>query len=110
MEKLLRIAWEGLNEKKASEPIVLDLKELGTVTDYFIICSGQSQVQVRAIADNIFDQMKAADLPLPKKEGYAEGRWVLLDFGNLVVHILQESERSFYKLEDLWHDAKVVKL
>ena len=84
------------------------MRNLSGVTDFFLICSGQNQVQVRSIADNVLDKIEEQGLKLPIKEGYQDGVWVLLDFGNLVIHILQEREREFYALEQLWHDADVV--
>lgn len=106
----MRQVWEAVNEKKAVKPVILDMKEVSGVTDYFLICSGNTPVQVRSIADNIDDKLKESGLPLPKKEGYTEGRWVLVDFGALVVHIMNEAERDFYALEKLWHDASTVSL
>lgn len=110
MERLLEIAVNAAAEKKAIDPVILDLRSVSGVTDFFLICSGQSQVQVRAIADNILDRVNEEGLKLPQKEGYQDGVWVLLDFGQIVVHILQEGERQFYSLEQLWHDAKVIAL
>lgn len=110
MDRLLEIAYEAVNEKKAIKPVILDLRNLSGVTDFFLICSGQNQVQVRAIADNVLDKIEEEGLKLPLKEGYQDGIWVLLDFGNLVIHVLQEWEREFYALEQLWHDAEVVQL
>jgi ribosome-associated protein len=110
MDHLLEIAYEAANEKKAVKPVILDLRMLSGVTDFFLICSGQNQVQVKAIADNIIEKIEDQGLKLPQKEGYQDGLWILLDFGYLVIHILQEREREFYALEQLWHDAKVVEL
>lgn len=104
----MELIKEAALEKKALEPIILDLRGISEITDYFFICSGNSQVQVRAIADAISDKLEAANIPLPPKEGYRDGRWILLDCGNLVVHILHQQEREFYALENLWHDAKVI--
>jgi ribosome-associated protein len=110
MERLLKVAIDAALEKKAIDPVILDLRNLSGVTDFFLICSGQSLVQVRAIADNILDKVSECDIQPPIKEGYQTGIWVLLDFGQLVIHILQEREREFYALEQLWHDAKTVEL
>jgi ribosome-associated protein len=107
-DNLLKILWEAVHEKKAIDPVVLDLNGVSGVTDYFLICSGNSTVQVRSIADNISDKLKEMALPLVTKEGYADGRWILLDFGSIVVHIMYQTEREFYSLEKLWHDAKIV--
>lgn len=105
MEQLLNLATAALSEKKAIDPVLLNVSRLSDVTDYFLICSGQTPIQVRAIADNLSDRVVAAGIGLPKKEGYQDGRWILMDFGALVVHIMNQSERDFYALEKLWHDA-----
>ncbi len=110
MERLLEIAYNAAVDKKAVNPVILDLRNLSGVTDFFLVCSGQSQVQVRAIADNILDNINEYGFKLPPKEGYQSGLWVLLDFGQVVIHILQEREREFYALEQLWHDAKLMDL
>ncbi|MGE5583384.1 MAG: ribosome silencing factor [Bacillota bacterium] len=108
MTHLLEILKEAVEEKKALDPVILDLRGISSVTDYFLICSGKTAVQARAIADNIIDKINEAGMPLPPKEGYHEGLWILLDFGNVVAHIMQQQEREFYGLENLWHDAKVL--
>ena len=110
MDQQLQIAKDALLEKKAIDVIVMDLRGISGVTDYFLIGSGANQVQVRAITDNITDRMREAGCILPAKEGYHEGRWILLDYGNLIVHVMQPTERDFYALENLWHDAKVLSI
>ena len=107
MNKLLELAIEAINEKKGIKPLLLDLRGVSGVTDYFLICSGQSPVQVRTIADNIQEKIQPEVSRLPFKEGYHDGVWILLDFGEFVVHVLRQDEREFYSLENLWHDAKV---
>lgn len=108
--KILKIALEAAAEKKAINPVIMDMNGVSGVTDFFLVCSGNSSVQVRAIADNVVDRMIEAKLEPPRKEGYSEGRWVLLDFGSIIVHIMNQEEREFYALESLWHDAKVVQM
>lgn len=110
MDSLVEIAYIAAIEKKAVNPVILDLRKLSGVTDFFLVCSGQNQVQVRAITDNILKKIAEVGLNLPQKEGYQDGIWVLLDFGYLVIHILQDRERDFYALEQLWHDAKIIEL
>jgi ribosome-associated protein len=108
MDQNLLIAKEAVLEKKAMNVTIMDLRGISSVTDYFLICSGLNPVQVRAITDHVIDKMKEAGFPLPAKEGYHDGRWILLDCGNLVIHVMQQNEREFYALENLWHDAKVL--
>lgn len=104
----MELAITAVEEKKALTPVVLDLRGISEITDYFLICSGQTPIQVRAIADNLLDKMKEAGVVTPQKEGYHDGRWILLDFGNLIIHIMHQADRDFYALEHLWHQAKIL--
>lgn len=97
-------------EKKAENVKILDLTELSGFTDYFVISSGMSDRQVQAIADSIEDTMRKAGKELLSSEGYADGRWVLMDFGDVVVHIFLDALREYYDLENLWTDAPRVKI
>ena len=108
IEHKLHIAKEAVTEKKACDAIVMDLRGISAVTDYFLVCSGQNPIQVKAITDNVIKRMQESGYPLPAREGYQEGRWILLDYGDLIVHVMHQAERDFYSLEDLWHDAKVL--
>jgi ribosome-associated protein len=88
--------------KRAQDIVVLDVRDVTAVADYFVICSGATHIQVRAIVDAVEDAVPEA----PRgKEGYREGRWVCLDYGDLVVHVFQKQERDYYDLERLWGDA-----
>lgn len=100
-----RLAGQAAGDKKAQEIVVLGVTELTTLCDYFVICSGTSTLQVRAIADGIEERLGQAGVALRHKEGYNEGRWVLLDFGDLVVHIFITEDRRYYNIERLWGDA-----
>ncbi len=105
-EHLLRTIHEALLERKAENIIQLDVRELTTLTDFFIICSGTADVHVKAIADNV-DQKTKTELGerVWKKEGLDTRRWVILDYVNVVVHIFNEELRSFYSLEKMWNDS-----
>ena len=92
--------------KKAEDVSILDLKELTSITDYFVIASGASDTQVKAIVDAITDELEPEIKPW-HREGYDNLRWVLLDFVDVVVHVFQRQVREFYDLERLWADAKV---
>ncbi|HHZ20750.1 MAG TPA: ribosome silencing factor [Firmicutes bacterium] len=106
----LHLAWEAVLDKKGREPVLLDLRELSRVTDYFLIASADTAVQVKAIADRVEELLLDKGLAPLRREGYQQGYWVLLDYGFLVVHILRQPERDFYRLEHLWQDAKPVNL
>ena len=96
-------------DTKAKDIAVLDLRKLSHFTDYFVIATGTSDRQVQAIADNIRDDVEGQKVRPTNVEGYAEGHWVLLDYGTVVAHIFYEETREFYSLEKLWGDAPRVK-
>lgn len=100
-----RLAALSADEKKAKDVKILDIRSISTVADYFVICSGGSTTQTRAIADYVEEKLSGQGLKLHHMEGYENGRWILLDFVDLVVHVFQGEERDFYNLERLWGDA-----
>jgi ribosome-associated protein len=95
-------------DSKAQDVVILDLAGVSDVTDYFVIASGTSDTHVRSIADHVLDRMRAAGAAAHHVEGLAQGRWALLDFVEVVVHVFHPALRSFYQLERLWSDAKDV--
>ena len=99
-------AVEAAQSKKASGLCVLDLRELGTFTDAFLLCSGASARQVQAISDAVEELLGRRGLRLWHREGYQSAEWVLLDYGSFMVHIFHERARSFYDLERLWRAAR----
>ena len=101
-------ALRGVNaalEKKARDLVILNVKEISAFADYFIICSGTSDRQVRAIAAAIQENLKRADILPLGIEGEAAGQWVLMDYDDVIIHIFLEPVRNFYDLERLWSDA-----
>ena len=96
--------------KKAINPVVLDVRGLTSVSDFFIICSGRSNRQVLAIADDIQVKLKKHGIKPMSVEGKKEGHWALLDYGHVVIHVFYEPVRTFYDLEGLWIDAKRIKI
>ena len=92
-------------ERKAVELVALDLRGISTATDYFLIGSGTSDIQVRSIADHIIEEMRKEGVRAGHVEGTAGGRWVLIDYIDFVVHVFHPQARSFYQLEGLWGDA-----
>ena len=93
------------SDKKARDIVVMDMKNLMSSTDYFMVCSAPTATQVRAIADNIEEKMDEAGIHFNHKEGYREGEWVLLDYGDVVAHIFRQEAREYYALERLWGEA-----
>ncbi|HYE08776.1 MAG TPA: ribosome silencing factor [Patescibacteria group bacterium] len=101
-------AVERLKDKKAQDIKMLDIHELSTIADYFIIATGNSTTQVQAMSDELEEKLELAGYKLHHKEGFRNGRWILLDFGNIIVHLFHDEERKFYNLERLWVDAKSI--
>jgi ribosome-associated protein len=97
-------------EKKASDVVVLDLRHTPAFTDFFILCSGQNQRQVKAIADAIEEALRAAKIRPAHVEGYDRAEWVLMDFFSFIVHVFTPQTRAFYSLERLWGDAERIDL
>lgn len=93
------------NDKKATDILLLNMEGLSPVTDYYVICSANNSMLVKTIADNIEDNLGKEAIFPTHKEGYADARWILLDYGDVVAHIFLEEERNFYNLEQLWADA-----
>ncbi len=102
----LRWAIEAAQNKKAAAVTLLDLRELGAFTGAFLLCSGFSAPQVKAISDAIEEQLAGRGIRLAHREGYQTAEWVLLDYGDFVVHIFTERTRGFYDLERLWRTAR----
>jgi ribosome-associated protein len=92
-------------DKKAMQVLVLDMRDASSMTDYFLICSGGSERQVQAIADAIDEQLSQSGIASLGVEGYREGHWILMDYGDLIVHIFSGETREFYGLEQLWANA-----
>jgi len=91
--------------KKAEDVLLMDLRKISSMTDFFVICSGQSDVQVKAIADHVIEGCKKKGIEIYNVEGYEALRWVLIDLVDVVVHIFQPEVRNYYQLERLWGDA-----
>ena len=101
----VRRAAELALERKAHDVVILDLRGISTATDYFVIAGGTSDVQVKAIAEHVLDELKKESVSPEHLEGLRGGRWVLLDYVDFVVHVLHPQARDFYQLENLWGDA-----
>jgi len=100
-----REAVVAAEDRKAHDLRVLELSEISSLADYFLICSGNNERQVQAIADGVMETLRAEKVRPHHVEGYQLGRWILLDFGDFVVHVFDQATRAFYGLEKLWADA-----
>ncbi len=110
IESLVRLAAAAAAEKKATDVVAMFVADTLVVTDYFLIATGANDRQVHAIADAIEDALREAGVKPRGREGERELKWVLLDYGDFVVHVFQSAERDFYRLERLWSDAPVLTL
>ena len=111
LDEEVKLALHSASEKKAYDLIALDLREVASFTEFFIISTGANQRQVQAIADEIEEQLKKQLNARPvRTEGYSAAEWVLMDYGDFIVHIFEKNAREFYDLERLWRDAKRVEL
>lgn len=103
--EVAKLAAQAAEEKKAQNILVLDIRELSVFAEYFVICHGNSQTQVQAIVGHIKDRMNEAEVTIKGVEGFHEAVWVLVDLGDVIVHVFYRDERSFYDLERLWKEA-----
>lgn len=101
-EEKVRIIVQAAEEVKAEDLLRMDLRNKTLLADYFLLMNGRSSIQVRAIADKIIEFMEQAGERGVRMEGYVRGEWVLLDYGDVVVHVMQPETRSFYNLEEFW--------
>src|SRR3954462_11029831 len=101
----IRRAIHAAAEKKAINPTVLDLRSIASFTDYFLIFTGANRRQVQAISDEIVEQLKRHGSPASRVEGYQNAEWILVDFGDFLVHVFDDKARHFYDLERLWREA-----
>ncbi|CAM3243819.1 ribosome silencing factor [Paenibacillus lupini] len=107
-DELLQITVAAADDKKAQRIVALNLKEISLVADYFVICHGNSDTQVQAITTEIRKQAESRGVRVRGIEGMDSARWVLIDLGDVIVHVFHRDERDYYNIERLWSDAKVV--
>lgn len=111
LDESVKLALTCASEKKAFDTVALDLREIASFTEFFIIVSGANQRQVQAISDEITEQLKKQlKTKVIRVEGYNSGEWILLDYGDFVIHIFEKTARDFYDLQRLWRDARKVEI
>jgi ribosome-associated protein len=102
---LLDLTVRAADEKNARDIITLEMDQLSSIADYFVICHGNSETQVEAIANEIKHKAAEAGVEINRMEGLKESRWVLIDLGDVIVHVFHKEDRDYYQLEKLWGDA-----
>jgi ribosome-associated protein len=108
--ELVRTAAQAASDKLAENIMAFDVSEQLVITDAFVLCSAPNDPQVRAIVDEVEEQLRGVGAKPVRREGERDGRWVLLDYAEIVVHVQHEEERSFYALERLWRDCPLIAL
>lgn len=106
-EKKLSIIIKACEDKNGQDIVSLNISKFSTIADYFVIASGNSSTQVQSIADGIDEKMSEAGYEEMDKEGYRSGRWILLDYGDIIVHVFHKEEREYYNLERLWSEKQI---
>ena len=107
-DQLMAVVADAVEDKKAMNVVILDLQGISLIADYFIICHGNSDLQVQSIASEVKKRAEENGVHIKGIEGFDSARWVLIDLGDVVVHVFHREEREYYNIERLWSDAKVV--
>jgi ribosome-associated protein len=110
LDERVLAALHAASEKKALEPVVLDLRDIASFTDFFVIVSGANERQVQAISDEVYESLKKLGHAAARVEGYKTAEWILLDYGDFVMHVFEQKARKFYDLERLWRESKRLEL
>ena len=107
-KEMAKLAWKALDDKKGNEIRVIDLEKVSSIADYFIIANGDNRNQVQAMSDNVEEMLGRAGYEPKQIEGYQNANWILLDYGDIVVHIFSADDRRFFDLERIWRDGITV--
>ena len=109
-KKIARLAIQALEDKKAEDIRVIDISEVSVIADYFIIAGGTNKNQIQALCDNVLETLGRAGYPEKQTEGYKTANWILMDFGDVIVHIFDRENRLLYDLERIWRDGKQIEV
>ena len=107
---MVKIAYDALDDKLAEDIKIIDIRSISVLADYFIIADGNNKIQVQAMVDYVQEELFKAGYEMKQMEGYREGNWILLDFGDIIIHIFDKENRLFYDLERIWKDGKEVSI
>ncbi|MCD8016133.1 MAG: ribosome silencing factor [Lachnospiraceae bacterium] len=105
-KEMARLAHDALAEKKAEDIKIINIEQVSVIADYFIIATGNNRNQIQAMADNVEEVMGKAGYPVRQTEGYRTANWVLMDYGDIIVHVFDSENRLFYDLERIWRDGQ----
>ncbi|MEE1314600.1 MAG: ribosome silencing factor [Faecalimonas sp.] len=107
---MAKLAYKALDDKKGEDIKLIDISNISVLADYFLIANGSNENQVRALVEAVEEELSKAGIEVKQREGYGLGNWVLLDFGDLIVHVFDKENRLFYDLERIWRDGKSVSI
>lgn len=107
-KEIARLVIDALEDKKAEDIKVIDISQLTVIADYFIIAGGSNRSQIQALSDNVAEKLGRAGHPLKQMEGYDTANWVLMDFGDVIVHVFDKENRLLYDLERIWRDGRQI--
>lgn len=109
-KEMARLAYKALEDKKAEDIRVINIEKVSVLADYFLIASGMNKNQVQAMADNVDETLHKAGYPSKQMEGYQTANWILMDYGDIIVHVFDRENRLFYDLERIWRDGESISL
>ena len=107
-KEMARLAYQAMEDKKARDIRIIDISEISVLADYFLIASGSNKNQVQAMVDNVQEELHKAGFVPKQVEGYNSANWILLDYGDIIIHVFDEENRLFYDLERIWRDGKEI--
>jgi len=109
-KEIAKLAYNALDDKKGVDITIIDISEITTIADYFIIAGGTNENQVKAMADSVEEVMIKSQVPCKHIEGYNNANWILMDYTDIVIHIFNQEDRLFYDLERIWRDGKKIEV
>lgn len=109
-KEIVKVVYSALDDKKGMDIKVLDISRISVMADYFFIASGSNKNQVQALADNVEEELLKRDIHCKQVEGYPSGNWILMDYGDFIVHIFNNDDRLFYDLERIWKDGELIEV
>lgn len=109
-KEIARLAYAALADKKGEDIRIIDISKVSVLADYFIIASGSNKNQVQAMSDNVQEELFKAGIEVKQIEGYQSGNWILMDYGDIIIHVFSNEDRLFYDLERIWRDGACISI